>query len=419
MKKPRLISTDTSFGQRLVHGLGYPLHGAALTSILAIALVQCAGAVVPVGGWLLALLAWAAMYVYAFECLRRTADGYADPPEMAMETSMGVAFALILIQVLGGALAILLPVFLGLPGFALSLLLALALPAITMSLAFDGSVNAALNPVTWFEAMRRFGAPYFVLTAICLGIWLLQFGARSALQDILPRVVAAPLFYMIANYATVLNFHLMGGLIHQYHERVGHTPESEAMVAEAGMDEDDELLAHARHLVADDLPTAIGLLTERIRDGAAPVKIHAQYRDWLKRAGRTPELLVHGQIWIAGLVAGGESRRALGVVQDCMEIDPKFLPDDPLNAGPLADTAAHAGMPRLALHLAQGYARAWPGDFDAAHYGLLAARMLDQLGQRAEAIVLLARVRRAWPEHPLQIDMAALEATFATAPVSP
>jgi hypothetical protein len=416
VRKPRLIAVDTPFTRRLVDGLGYPLHGAALTTIVAVGLGQVLGAFVPVMGWLVLTVSWAAMYVYAFECLRHTADGYAEPPEMAMDTSLGVAFTLILIQVLGGALAILVPVFVGPAGLLLSLLLALALPAITMSLAFGGSVNEALNPRTWFEAMSRFGRPYFVLAAICFAVWMLQFGVRYALQGFLPQVLAIPLFYLFANYATLLNFHLMGGLIHQYHERVGHVPESEAMVAEAGMDDDDELLAHTRDLAADDLPTAIGLLTQRLRDGAAPVALHAQYRDWLRRANRRDELLVHGQIWIAALVATGESRRALGVAQDCMEIDPGFLPDDPLNAGPLADIAAHAGMPRLALHLARGYARRWPKDFGSAHYGLLAVRMLDRLGQRAEAIVLLTNLRRAWPDHPLQIEMAALDAAFDTAP---
>lgn len=172
-------------------------------------------------------------------------------------------------------------------------------------------------------------------------------------------------YYLVANYLALYNFHLMGALIHHHHERLGYHPEAEALIEATHPDDDDALLAHVNEIARDDIPAATDILTERIREGLTPAPLHLRYRQLLRAQERMPELLVHGQIWIAALVAGGETRRALGVVQDCIGIDPAFVPDATNTCGPLADTAAHGGMPRLALQLALGYLRLWPGDMGA------------------------------------------------------
>jgi hypothetical protein len=131
--------------------------------------------------------------------------------------------------------------------------------------------------------------------------------------------------------------------------------------------------------------------------------------------GRLPELLVHGQIWIAALVVAKENRRALGVVQDCVDVDPAFVPDDTLTCGPLANTAAAGGMTRLALHLAHGYLRLWPGDMGAPHYGMLAVRMHDRQGEATEAALLARQLIAAYPDHPLRPDIEVLLDTLGMA----
>ncbi|TCV94781.1 hypothetical protein EC912_103266 [Luteibacter rhizovicinus] len=403
MPRHAIVDADTGFAERLRHGVRYPLRGPAIITIVAVALFNVLS-LVPGVGPLILILGWSAVYVYAFECLRHTADGFGDPPELAIDTDQGTATALIVIQLVGAALSVLAPFFLGFSGFFVSLAFGFVLPIITMSLAFDG-VGAALNPFTWFAVIARLGSAYFVLVAIVLLTSLMQIGARHALAG---TPLSVPLFYLVANYLTIFNFYLMGSLIHQHHEKLGYRPKADALVAETRRNADDDLLAHVDVVAATDPAAATDLLTERIRGGSAPPPVHTRYRVLLRQAGRLPELLVHGQIWIAALVAQNETRRALGVVKDCLDIEPAFLPDAPETAGPLADAAAHAGMPRIALHLATGYRTAWPRDFGALHYGLLAARMLERLGERGEAIALLDRLRVEAPDHPLQTDIAEL-----------
>jgi len=413
MQRHALADANAPFAERVRTGWRYPMRGAAPITIGAVTLFE-ALAFLPITGFrlLVVVLGWIAIYTYAFECLRRSADGYADPPEIAVHAEDKTSVALILIQLTGNAVGVLAPIFLGVPGLLVSLAFAFVLPVMTMSLTFDG-VGAALNPATWVEAIGRFGGAYLVLFAVMLASSLLQAAAQYAMKDHGPTFFGTLGYYLVANYLTVYNFHLMGALIHHRHEALGYRPESQAIAEAIEPDDDMALLAHVNLVARDDVPAATDILTERLREGLAPAALHARYRELLRAQDRRPELLVHGQIWIAALVASREPRRALGVAQDCLDVDPSFLPDDTITCGPLADTAAHGGMTRLALHLALGYLRTWPADVGAPHYGLLALRMHERLGQIAEAAALGGRLLADYPEHPLAADIEALLASLA------
>jgi len=416
MPRHALADASTPFTQRILIGVRYPLRGAALVTILAIAAFGMLAFIPFVFLRVLVLFfAWVGLYTYAIECLRHTADGYADPPEMAINTEDSTGVALIVIQLTGNALAILAMFFWGAPGLLVSLVFAFVLPIMTMSLTFDGA-EAALNPLTWFAVVGRLGSDYLLLFVMAMAIALLQAGAFFALAARGPTFFGTAAFYLVANYLTLYSFHLMGALIHHRHESLGYQPESEVIADAADPDDDVALLGHVNLIARDDIPGATDILTERLREGIAPVAMHTRYRDLLRVQGRLPELLVHGQIWIAALVVAREERRALGVVQDCIDVDPAFLPDATITCGPLADTAAHGGMTRLALHLALGYLRSWPGDMGAPHYGLLAVRMHQRQREPAEAAALGRRLLAAYPEHPLSMDIEALLDTLDANP---
>lgn len=414
MPRHALADAETPFAQRILIGVRYPLRGAALMTVIAIALFELL-TIVPISliRLLVMFFGWLALYTYAIECLRHTADGYADPPEMAINTEGSTSVALIVIQLTGNAIAVLATFFWGAPGLLVSLVFAFVLPIMTMSLTFDG-VEAALNPLTWFAVVKRLGSDYLLLFGVVMAAALLQAGALYAMADRGATLVSTIAFYLVANYLTIYTFHLMGALIHHRQESLGYQPESRAVADAADPDDDDALLGHVNLIARDDIPGATDILTERLREGLAPVALHTRYRELLRVQSRLPELLVHGQIWIAALVQSHEERRALGVVQDCIDVDPAFLPDATITCGPLADTAAHGGMTRLALHLALGYLRAWPGDMGAPAYGLLALRMHERQREPAEAAALGRRLLAAYPDHPLRVDIQALLDTLAT-----
>jgi hypothetical protein len=414
MPRVETVAADTPFGERLAAGFGYPLRGAALATCTALALAHYAS-YLPAVGVLANLLVWAATWRYAADCMQHTANGYANPPDVGVDEAGTTGWALTLIHLAAGALFVacawLAPVSLWL----LLPVLVLALPAIDMSLAFDGNVLHALNPATWRRIADGFGGAYFVPVAINLLLGALV-AVATFTSNLLPRFLALPLFGFAYTYLIVLAFHLMGALIHQRHERFGLEPEAPRLAKASGQDEDSRLVDEARTLAGSDPLAALHRLADRLRQRSAPAPVHQLYRELLHRQGLRDDLLVHGQIWIAALIAQNASRRALGVLQECCGIDPAFIPDDPRTCGELADLAARLGMERLAIHLGRGYLAHWPRDERAPHYGLLVARLLGTHDEhRAEAIVLLQSLADAWPDHPSRNDIATLQRQLAGA----
>ncbi len=405
MSKIELIDPRQPLSGQLLEALRYPLRAAALPALAAFTLTHYLG-MLPVAGWLLELVIWAATYLYALECLRHSADGFAQPPEFAEPGHGG--WALVAILLWSTVLTLLVKLNFGGGGWLVTALMAVSLPAIAMSLALDGSVAHALNPLTWLQVMSRFGLPYLLLIGVQLLIALIVGVTQHGAESILPRLLALPLFYFVANYATLFNFHLMGVLIHQRHEQFGMQPKAHVLATQNHQDDDQDLLDEVEALAREQPRAALDLLVPRLRDRAAPASLHLAYRRLLKQQGLRDAMLVHGQIWIAALIAQGESRRALGVLQECIGLDADFIPDDPRSCGELADLAARLGMSRMALQLGRGYLAHWPRDPQAPHYGLLTARLLgEQPEQHAEAMRLLDQLVSAWPGHPMQPAMQA------------
>ncbi|OOG56799.1 hypothetical protein [Rhodanobacter sp. C03] len=403
MPRIELLDPHVPLSQQLLSALRYPLIGSALPALTAFTLAHYLG-LLPGAGWFLELVVWAATYLYALECLGHSANGYALPPEFAEPGHGGWALVAILLW----STLLTLAVKLNFDGGAwmVTLLMAVSLPAIAMSLALDGSVGHALNPLTWIQVMSRFGSSYLLLIGVQVLIALIVGAAQPAFEHVLPRVFSLPLFYLVANYATLFNFHLMGTLIHQRHENFGLQPQAHVLAREIHQDADQLLLDEVAALAPEQPQAALELLVPRLRDHAAPAPVHGAYRQLLQRQGLTDALLVHGQIWMAALIAQGESRRALGVLQECCSINASFFPDDPRTCGELADLAVRLGMSRLALHLCRNYLVQWPRDTRVPHYGLLAARLLgEHADQHAEAAQLLNQLAAVWPDHPLHADI--------------
>lgn len=405
MPRIEVSAVDTPFDERLLTGLSYPLRGAGLATCVVLALVHYVGLLPSYIGVLASALVWAATWRYAADCLLHTANGYADPPDVGSDGNSTSGWGLTAIHLLVVALCVLAIVFFPRSLWPVLIVSALALPAIDMSLAFDGNMALAINPLNWARVIAAFGTAYLVPVAINLLLGLLIVLA-SITAALLPRLLALPLFAFAYTYLIVLAFHLMGVMIHQRHERFGIEPEAPKLARAGGQDADEALLAEVDAAAANDPSAAIALLVARLQDRAAPASVHTAYRRLLLQQNLRDGLLVHGQIWIAALIAQGEPRRALGVLQECCSIDADFIPDDPRTCGELADLSARLSMRRLALHLCRGYLTHWPRDPQLPHYGLLAARLLgEQPEQYSEAAQLLDQLAAAWPDHPLRADI--------------
>jgi hypothetical protein len=408
MARIEFVDPETSLAERLAGAWRYPLRGAALATCIALTISHYVALLPSFFGVLASLAVWTATWRYAADCLLHTAHGYADPPDVSMASGEQQGWTLTGVNFVGYLLCLICAVAFPTWFWPLVIIEIVALPAIDMSLAFDGNLLHALNPITWLRVMAGFGVAYLLPVAInaLLGAMLL---VTALAAGHLPRLLGIPLVAFVSNYLVFLVFHIMGSMIHLRHEVFGLRPQAQELARAGRQDADEQLLEEVEALAKHDPRAAIGKLVARMQDRSSPVSMHQAYRRLLKSQGLSDGLITHGQIWITALLANGEQRRALGVLQESVELDPNFLPDDPDNASQLIDLAVRTGMSRLAIRLCRSFIAIWPNHTLVPRHALCAAGLLDEpLGQPTEALVLLSRVAPRWPDHPMQGDMQAL-----------
>jgi hypothetical protein len=408
MPRIHTISPDTPLAERIVTGLSYPLRGGGLAACVVLALGQCLVMIPAYVGVFVGFALWTATWRYAAACMLHTANGFADPPDVGIEENPAAGHWLTIVHmavvVVCAASTVLYPAMF----WPLVLFFALTLPAIDMSLAFDGNPLVAFNPLNWQAVIGRLGVGYFIPVIINLLIGGLVVLPSHTLSW-MPIWASLPLFAFAYTYLIIFNLHLMGAMIHQRHEQFDLEPEAEALVRASGQDEDERLLVQVREMAVVDRRAAIGMLVERMQGRSAPPSLHQAYRELLRKEGLTAGLLEHGHIWIAALMTQGETQRALSLTQECVNIDPGFLPDAPDTVVALAERACSSGMTQLSLKLCRGFLRRWPRSPECPRMGLLTANQLaDRLSQHAEAAVLLGKLATAWPEHPLRPTLVTL-----------
>jgi hypothetical protein len=400
--------TIVPFWERLREICLYPAHAAALTTIVALAVSQLVAGYLPFG-FFIRLIVLVALYKYAFECLRASANGRLEPPEIGFDVGDDLGRQQIMLQIVFVVLGVVLLWLLGpIAGIVALLVLGFAYPAATMSLAMEESLLGALNPAKWFAISTRFGWPYLAVVLLCLVIFVSQAYAQSLVAAMLPGFLATLLTAFIADYAIVATFHLMGYLIYQYHDDVGYTPMPPlAALRTAATDPDQTLLDEAAELVRDGHPEeATDHLGAQIRSRGGSDAMHTQYRKLLALTGRRDEQLRHGREWISVLLAQDKDRKAIEVVRECLALDAAFQPAQPDQITRLAAKAADASSTDLALQLVSGFHKRYPKHRDIPENYLLAAKLLaERKGKDAEARALLDQLARAYPEHPLAQDI--------------
>lgn len=396
---------------------GYPFRGVAAIMLGAMVVLEFLSGM-PLLGWAIALFAKVLAYEYVLEIVRDTADGHLDPPEFGSDIDSGLAIALILVQVMALALIIFASIYLGIGATWLILLtLALALPAVLMSLAIDGQVLPALNPLNWLRLAARLGTPYFA--AAITTVLTLSLGSLAA--DLMAQALPAPWGRLIAaasfHWALFASAHLLGYLIFQYHQRLGFTPgRTHEQAPELPRNRDQSALASAEALLeSGDHAAARTVLAENIRDRAVASPLHQRYRQLLDRQHDRQALLEHGRNWLHQLIEERELRRASELAAECLALSQDFQPllaDDLLA---VSTFAAQHGKSQLALDALLRVLAGFPRDVRRAQWALDAAIMRgERFGDIAAARALLASALAADPSAELLRQIEQTRARWAT-----
>lgn len=403
--------TIVPFWQRLREITLYPAKPAAMITIGVLAVAKLLGLLPGLVGWVLDLIVTVALYRFAFEVLRTTANGRMEPPEGMSETDQSVGWMGIWLQVIFIVAGLLLIALLGWIGIALCVVMIFGYPGAVMSLAIDQNLGHALNPSTWLQIMTRLGWPYFVAFGLMLLIFISAGNAQAMLASFLPLIIGLPVFHFISGYALIATFHLMGYLIWQYQDELGFTPDAAPTpLINRNADPDQFILDEAAQMVRDgETDLATDALRAHLRERGGTEAVHTQYRKLVRLKGDKAELMRHGKEWLPMLLAQDREKAALELYRELVELDPGYTIGDAESNTRLANRAAALGQTQLALRLISGFHKRHPKSADIPQMYLLAARLLsERMGKDAEAKALLTQIRTAYPTHALIPEVDAL-----------
>lgn len=370
----------------------YPFRGPALAAMAALVLFSLLTAL-PGIGWVFAIILWVATYKYAFEILRTSADGRDEPPEVIGSAETSTVLRFLVLQILFGLMLVATLIFLGIAAFVVLLvILTLAQPGATISLAMDGSLAHALKPSTWLAIMGRIGWPYFGVVVLLFVFQASAAGAEALLARVLPSLLAGLLTLLFTLWGLFATFRLMGVMVLQHREALGWIPEYLG-IREARDGPDQGLLEQANGLVeAGEAGQARALLAEELRSRAVGEPVHDLYRRLLRQADDRAALLEHGRLYLNLLLATGNERKALELLRDCLALDRNFAPMQEEQGEALLAAADQRSDSRLGLDLRLALHAAFPRHPRSTHWATEAARLLvEKFGREQEALRLLER----------------------------
>jgi len=413
------------FWQRLGPISRYPLQSGALLHVLLFTALRLADlALGGIAGLIVSAVLWMGILKYAVEVLVQTAHGRLDAPEFNPSVSESQAWDQVKLQIL---LWIMLVagsfgfgvLFGGVAAFAWAALVVLAIPGATITLAMTNNLWAALNPKSWIELMAAFGWPYFAV-ALMAGLYQLSAAnAQSLALPYLPTIVAFLLSWFLTHYVLVSTFHLMGYLVLQYADRVGHEVKRDAAperLRSLHADPDQSLLDAATAMVQDGrADEAVQIMREHIATRGGTVLLHEHYRKLLKAKQDAAELLRHAQGYVQVLLAQDNVKRAFEIMQEAFALDAEFRADIADDIHRLAQRASQLGLHPLALKLIAGFHQRWPKHPDLARNYLFAAKLLtDKLHREDQARALLTQLKALRPDDALMPEIDAQLALLVT-----
>ncbi len=393
------MSSVTPFWNRIPRFFLYGINRNVLLILGAIAVANYF-----ITGWLMLIVYEVIIIKYASEALQQTSQGNLSAPALSFSVineNLELPFKLFLVYLcyfyaLGRLLEIL-PYWLLIPVIFIAILL---LPAVVISLVISEEIGHALNPLNWFSITLRIGWPYLIMF-----LFLVLFGiVNTQLGDLLgSRLSSRSLSSFglaLDGYFMIVIFHLMGYIVLQYHEQLGHEAPGEQQ--QGGLDDKHSSPLMQKFLDEGNIPAALAELSSLIQDSPLDLELRRRMYVLLSSHGEQERLRRYAPHYVDMLMGQGRKEDAASVYLDSVERGDPFALDKAAHHLPIMQVLRMRRKPKQAILLAQGFHKRFPADLHTPELYLEMAQILSEELQRDDlARNALAYVLKNHPETPV------------------
>jgi len=218
--------------------------------------------------------------------------------------------------------------------------------------------------------------------------------------------LASGVTHLLMMYALLAGYRGLGELLDRHRDALELEPDVAIERPQLASSDEDRAMFECEQLVAANKPAEGAAVLDRLLRGrGASAPVHARYRELLTGLGDEQGLLRHAHGYVAVLLGLGKEREAMALYLASRAMYGEFELEEPQKLSDLIAIAARNQQSKLAVALAEEFARRFPRDRDLVLNGLTAAKLMDRLDRDDEARRLLSDLLARFPEHELRPEL--------------
>lgn len=286
------------------------------------------------------------------------------------------------------------------------------LPAITIILAIEKTVSAAVNPIKILNFMLRIGWAYLLM-------WLCYQIVSSGpalllpvLAKVIPQFLVVPFFVMIGLYFWFVANCMLGYTVYQYQDVLGYISDDEALEdIDHDTFEKKKALAEAYILLRENnLPSAKNIIRPLLDKYRDEFELHDFYHKLLLLEGEKDVIKRHADYFIEVLQARGNHLHAASIFQDTLAKLPDYKLSSVDQSFKLAGLLEERGRQQDAIRLLTNLHKVEPLSPSVAPAYLLLARLTSEYKNNdAQALKILQFILMKYPNSSVQRDVVAYQ----------
>jgi hypothetical protein len=319
------------FWRRLQESFKYPINNNALILILSTGIFA---AILPINIYtvILQLLLSGVVFKYAFSCLDNTAHGTLTAPDLGGVFEGGldlIGKIIIIIALLGGMVAAAFYYVGVISGGIAASLMTLSLPAVFIRFAITDSLLEALNPIGAFRLIAAIGLPYGLL----LAFMMIMISSVSIIGSLFANdfsIISTVIQGIVANYYTIVAFHIMGYMIYQYQNEIGFSADEDTTDNSTKNSSRDNSLHRINVALKEgNYDLTRQLFSSAVKKYPDDMEIYSKCFDFLYASNNVKNITRYSNTYLEFLIRSHRNSLLAAAYQRTLKLDKSYVPRSP------------------------------------------------------------------------------------------